>query len=61
MSVLFRVTGTSIEEWEGPFEALIKQNPELPPFVERRLRSLAVGETVRPPIGDDTFEITRTK
>jgi hypothetical protein len=57
--MLFRVTGDATDEWEGTLEELLEQNPELPELVERRLESLRVGEVVRPPVGADTFEVTR--
>lgn len=57
--MIFRVTGDATDGWEGPLEELLEQNPELPELVERRLESLEVGEVVRPPVGKDTFEITR--
>jgi len=55
----FRVTGEAADGWEGSLEELLEQNPELPELVDRRLESLEVGETVRPPLGEDTFEIVR--
>lgn len=56
----FRITGESLDQpWEGSIEELVEGNLELPELVLRRLETLQVGETIRPPVGDDTFEITR--
>jgi hypothetical protein len=60
MTVKFRVEGDALEQpWEGDLDELLEANPGLPELVERRLETLAVGETVRPPLGDDTFVVTR--
>ena len=56
----YRITSTALDEpWEGTLDELHEQNPELPDFVVRRLEHLPVGQSVRPPVGEDTFEITR--
>lgn len=47
------------EPWTGQLEDILEENPELPELVRRRLEALDVGETIRPPVGPDVFEITR--
>lgn len=47
------------ETWEGTLDELLLQNPDLPEFVSRRLKRLTLNETIRPPIGEEVFCITR--
>ena len=56
----FRITSPSIAQpWEGGLEELFEQNLELNEFVARRLETMPVGESVKPPVGPETFEVTR--
>lgn len=58
---MYRLTGQSMEPWEGTLEELLEGNEDMPELVRRRVAGLQVGELLRLDYKEDVFVVERTE